>query len=748
MISFYANHYDKTPSDTLAIDSFLDGIKTGRWKELTSEARGLGIGTNEYKAFKLTMPGVTIAGTFVAGGRIPGNLEKESGFICLDFDHLQDVVEAKRCLVNDPYVYGCFLSLSGQGLAVIVKKPTGVPHNDAFISAKHYFESVHNLFVDNAAKEINRCRAMSYDPECHINKNVLNIKKYTPPQPPKKSKAFNGFIVTNKAIERLVANIEENNTVIAGTYDEWLHVAFSLASLGEEGKAYYHRVFVIAVPKYKYSFTDKKLDEIIANKRNQISLGTFLFYAKLAGVDIDGSLPWWNNKVIYIASEEKKRKGTPEAALSIAQGNIDIKPNEVDELKAVIAQVFKQNVKPINPNALDVINSIKIMLDVEYPGLKWNEVLQCIEYQIPKKGIKTVEDRDLNTIACEFAINDDRLVNKKSLIQDVMQSRHIESYNPFMGFFRKYQNVQVNPHYPNIQAICDSIETDTGINDDGVDADYKIYFFKKWGVGMISHIYGQHSPLYLILCGVAKNIGKTEFFRRLLPEELKPYYSELQDGVDKKDLLLQLANNILILNDEFTGATRREIQHFKQLTSMQVIDVRTPYGRFSKKRTRLAALAGTCNDLDIISDPDVNRRIIPINVLSIDFDRYNSVDKVNLFLELHALFLAKFTHNLNKADIERLENATGSHKTIQIEKELLEKYFEPNDYLEDNYLMTCTDILHFLSEKTKVRINPATLFRHMSKMYRKKRIRGESGRKAVYFVEKKRGFDFSDDCGS
>jgi predicted P-loop ATPase len=174
---------------------------------------------------------------------------------------------------------------------------------------------------------------------------------------------------------------------------------------------------------------------------------------------------------------------------------------------------------------------------------------------------------------------------------------------------------------------------------------------------------------------------------------------------------------------------------------MQGIDVRVPYGRFSKKRTRLAALAGTCNDLDIISDPDVNRRIIPINVLSIDFDRYNGVDKVMLFLELHALFLGKFDHNLNREDIERLENASGNHKSIQIEKELLERYFEPNDYLETGDFMTCTDVLHYLSEKTKARINPTILFRHMSKMYQKKQVRGEFGRKRGYLVEVKRGFD-------
>lgn len=45
---------------------------------------------------------------------------------------------------------------------------------------------------------------------------------------------------------------------------------------------------------------------------------------------------------------------------------------------------------------------------------------------------------------------------------------------------------------------------------------------------------------------------------------------------------------------------------------------------------RLAVLCGTSNDEEIINDPTGNRRIIPINILDIDHEKFEEINKTDL----------------------------------------------------------------------------------------------------------------------
>jgi predicted P-loop ATPase len=119
---------------------------------------------------------------------------------------------------------------------------------------------------------------------------------------------------------------------------------------------------------------------------------------------------------------------------------------------------------------------------------------------------------------------------------------------------------------------------------------------------MIASIFGQTSPLVLVLAGERQNTGKTEFFRRLLPPQLSNYYAESKlDGGKDDDILL--TKKLIIMDDEFGGKSKLESKRFKELTSKASFSIRLPYGRTHRDLKRLAVLAGTTNDLGLISDP-------------------------------------------------------------------------------------------------------------------------------------------------
>ena len=81
----------------------------------------------------------------------------------------------------------------------------------------------------------------------------------------------------------------------------------------------------------------------------------------------------------------------------------------------------------------------------------------------------------------------------------------------------------------------------------------------KWLVGVVAGVYGKPNPLVIVLIG-AQNTGKTEWFRRLLPEQLANYYGELNhDSYNKKDESLLFTEKLILLDDEFGNKSKKEV---------------------------------------------------------------------------------------------------------------------------------------------------------------------------------------------
>ena len=67
---------------------------------------------------------------------------------------------------------------------------------------------------------------------------------------------------------------------------------------------------------------------------------------------------------------------------------------------------------------------------------------------------------------------------------------------------------------------------------------------------------GDYSLAILVLCG-DQGIGKTNFFRNLLPAELRSYYGESKLDAGKDDEIL-MCKKIILCDDEFGGKSKQE----------------------------------------------------------------------------------------------------------------------------------------------------------------------------------------------
>lgn len=347
----------------------------------------------------------------------------------------------------------------------------------------------------------------------------------------------------------------------------------------------------------------------------------------------------------------------------------------------------KANIKVEAIDEKNIINRLKLFISKNY-NMKRNDISRNIEIDA-----KPINDIDLNSIF----INCKTFIDKanKELVKSVIFSDFTKTYNPFHVFL--LTNIKIKGT-GNIDKLISTIITDTQNHD---------LFIKKWLTSLIASINGKHSPLVLVLVG-GQNTGKTEWFRRLLPKELKSYYAE--DKLDQgKDSDILMTKKLIIMDDEMGGKSKAESKMLNRLTSSQTFSIREPYGVVSVDLNRLAMLCGTTNIDGLLSDPTGNRRILPVKVFSIDHELYNSIDKKALFMEMYHLYNSGYNHNLTGDDIQILNDSTDEFKAVSQEEDMILKYFEIPVNANLAEFFSSTEILSYIKVRSQITLSPVMI---------------------------------------
>src|SRR5690606_6373064 len=90
----------------------------------------------------------------------------------------------------------------------------------------------------------------------------------------------------NSEVEKVIQNIEANHIDIAPNYNDWINIGFAFADeFGESGRSLFHRVSQYYTG-YNTKECDKQFDNCLKSKGQGVSLKSFFFLAKQAGVSI------------------------------------------------------------------------------------------------------------------------------------------------------------------------------------------------------------------------------------------------------------------------------------------------------------------------------------------------------------------------------------------------------------------------------------------------------------------------------
>jgi len=277
-----------------------------------------------------------------------------------------------------------------------------------------------------------------------------------------------------------------------------------------------------------------------------------------------------------------------------------------------------------------------------------------------------------------------------------------------------------------------------GENEAVPGSEYFAKYGRKWLLSCVASWHGTYSVMMLVFTG-KQMTGKTNFFRWLLPEEIRNYYAEstLDAGKDDEILMCQKA---IICDDEYEGKSKQDYKRLKSLLSKQTFSIRKPYGRITEDLTRHAVLCGTSNEEEIINDPTGNRRIIPVPVEFINWDEYKRIDKDALWMELyHEWKTIGDGWMMTKEDVKILNMVTLSNNQSTREEEAIDMFFSlPEDGGFTEYL-TNTEILNYIESNTQLRLSQPKLGLMLKKCgFEKKPKKIDGKTKLVYAVVKKR----------
>ncbi|WP_312331943.1 BT4734/BF3469 family protein [Sphingobacterium sp.] len=256
------------------------------------------------KTLKEGLPYFTFSGTFK--NRRTESLIKHSGLLVLDFDKLDidRLPELKEQIKTIEWVLAVWISPSGLGLKVLVKIDPHY-HLDTFLWLKDFFAGNFLLDMDDSGKDIVRACFVSWDPEVYynpaskeLNAEELGINKVPFEMVQEKSvrliaeeeirveEARLTFKIQRdlKRVEMVVADLEQENIDITDNYNNWQMIAFSLASLGEEARTFFHRVSALN-GQYDYDEADKKFTDALKNRKKFKNANKFFSLAGKEGID-------------------------------------------------------------------------------------------------------------------------------------------------------------------------------------------------------------------------------------------------------------------------------------------------------------------------------------------------------------------------------------------------------------------------------------------------------------------------------
>ena len=337
-------------------------------------------------------------------------------------------------------------------------------------------------------------------------------------------------------------------------------------------------------------------------------------------------------------------------------------------------------------------------LDAKY-SLRFNTI--SLEFEIKRTLDKKWSDLNLNSLFIELAQSGiDIPVNKLEIL---VRSHLINQYNPISEYFESLKKWDGEDHIKN---LCSYVKT----NDDNAF----LYHMEKWFTRAVLCALEKEkiNKHCLVLANTIQNSGKSTYLRFFIPRKLMNYLSE-DIGLDK-DSRIKLCKNLIINLDELSILAKADINSLKAFISKTHINERLPYARKAEYLERICSFVGSTNKTDFLTDESGSVRWIIFEVtekINFNYSMEINIDKVWSQAYFNAYKRKGFNPELTLADISENEKRNERFTQMTLEQEMVNKFFEPSDNLEE--FKTATEVMMDLSTQG-IRLNHLKIGRALS----------------------------------
>ena len=552
---------------------------------------------------KLMMPGITASALMDGQGKQVANILKPTYWLAVDIDKIPDekMQEVIAKADKDPYVMARYVTASGHGLRILARyKPfddpevTAVELFDVVVrKAMDYFSILLGVPADEKCTDITRMCGLAHDPTAYFcwdsqpfeldTKDIkrLYFKKSMAEKYERRSSRRRKPSQKMVSLAKHIPTIDEAAPSIEKLLESW----------GKSFEPNRHNDYV-----YNFGLTCLKYD---IDQKEATDYADQHFSAQYP-------------KTVSVMNQAYKHQEQRGSWQFMHKGESYGKKPSMKMLKQWLSMRYK-----FHRNEVTGYYEVCSRDVIKGKFHHWTRMDDNIE----------------NSLWIEM--EEDGLQTQLPRLHSLINSDFSEKYNPLLDYLTALPAWDGKTDY--IQMLADRIHIADTDGAHHTQEDFR-YFFKKWFVAMVVTWVTDTVVGQTILIFVGKGgLFKTTFFDRLLPKVLHDYFiNESTASYTDKDFMEAMASKALMCLDEFETAFGKNLSAFKSCVTKLFFSIRRPYDKYRTELPHRAAMCGTSNSVQIISEEE-NRRYSPWLIESIDSPIDHPIDYQHVYAQAVAL---------------------------------------------------------------------------------------------------------------
>lgn len=552
---------------------------------------------------KLMMPGITASALMDGQGKQVANILKPTYWLAVDIDKIPDekMQEVIAKADKDPYVMARYVTASGHGLRILARykafddpEVTAVELFDVVVrKAMDYFSILLGVPADEKCCDITRMCGLAHDPTAYFcwnskpfeleSKDIkrLYFKKSMAEKYERRSSRRRKPSQKMVSLAKHIPTIDEAAASIEKLLETW-GKAF-------EPSRHNDYVYNFGLTCLKYNIDQKEATDY-------------------ADQHFSAQYP----KTVSVMNQAYKHQEQRGTWQFMRKGESYGKKPSMKMLKQWLSMRYEFHRNEVT-GYYEVCSRDVIKGKFHHWTRMDDNIENSLWIEMEEDGLQTLLPRLHSLINSDFS----------------------EKYNPLLDYLTALPAWDGKTDY--IQMLADRIHIADTDGAHHTQEDFR-YFFKKWFVAMVVTWVTDTVVGQTILIFVGKGgLFKTTFFDKLLPKILHDYFiNESTASYTDKDFMEAMASKALMCLDEFETAFGKNLSAFKSCVTKLFFSIRRPYDKYRTELPHRAAMCGTSNSVQIISEEE-NRRYSPWLIESIDSPIDHPIDYQHVYAQAVAL---------------------------------------------------------------------------------------------------------------